>query len=238
METGTYGPFYQLGSLGTAELSWSITGGTEPYEVSVQGRTLLSGPTGSTPVYCAKSLPYDELDFTQPLDDYQRTELDERPAVEPGAMTLEAKVKDANSRTAKAEAQTYVVVDCDAYCHYEILPGGYTYRLFGELMPIPKGLEIYIASYSVNEVQCAEGAEWCTSYYSLDLVGKGGGHIRLTKNGRYLGYDWNGVYYRPDGTTSPEVPQAGGQAAEEHPLADKLEEFGRWIGRRPSPPDD
>ena len=53
VRTGTYGPFYQLAGIDTVELVWTITGGTEPYEVSVQGQTLLSGPTGSTLVYCA-----------------------------------------------------------------------------------------------------------------------------------------------------------------------------------------
>ena len=233
VETGTYGPFYQLGSLNTAELTWSITGGAEPYKISVQGQTLLSGPTGSTLVYCAESLPYDELDFTQSRDDYQSTELDERPVVEPGVMTFKARAEDANGQTATATARTYVVVDCDAYCHYEVLPDGYTYRLFGRLITIPKGLQIYIASYIVNEQECADGAKWCDSYYSLDLTGKGGGHIRLTKSGRFWGYDWNGVYYRPDGTTSPEASQVGGQAAEEHPLADELKQFGRSVGQRP-----
>ena len=236
VRTGTYGPFYQLTDIDTVELVWSITGGAEPYEVSVQGQTLLSGPTGSTPVYCAESLPYGELDFTQPHGEYERTELEERPAVEPGVMTFEAKVEDANGRTAKAKARTYVVVNCDDYCDYEVLPEGYTVRLFGALMSIPKGLKISCCSYSVSAGHDADGTSF--TYYDLDLVGKGGGSIRFTENGRFLGYHWNGVYYRKDGTTRPEAAQVDGQAAEEHPLADELEEFGRWVGLRPSLPDD
>ena len=236
VETGTYGPFYQLGSLNTAELTWGITGGAEPYEISVQGQTLFSGPAGSTHVYCAESLPYDDLDFTQPRDDYERAELDGRPAVEPGVMTFEAKVEDANGRTAKAKARTYVIVDCDDYCDYEVLPEGYTVRLLGALMPIPKGLKISCCSYSVSHEHSVDGTS--AAYYDLDLAGKGGGSIRFTQNGRFLGYHWNGVYYRKDGTTWPETAQVDGQAAEEHPLADELKEFGRWLGRRPHLSDD
>ena len=53
VRTGTSGPYYFLNDLGAMELRWQIVGGTAPYEISVQGQTLLTGPAGSTRVYCA-----------------------------------------------------------------------------------------------------------------------------------------------------------------------------------------
>ena len=234
VRTGTYGPFYQLADIDTVELAWNITGGTEPYEVSVQGQTLLSGPTGSTLVYCAESLPYGELDFSLDRDDYDRTELDDPPEVNPGPITFEATVKDAGGQSNKAKAQSYIILDCDRYCDFEVLPSGYTYRLFGELMTIPRGLDIYIAEYGENTVECLPGAKWCASHYELQLLSDGGGAVRLSTHGTYLGYVWNNTIYYPDGTTWPEAAQVGGQVSAEHPRADELEKFGRSIGRRPS----
>ena len=169
-------------------------------------------------------------------DDYDRTELDDPPEVNPGLITFEATVKDADGQKAKAKVRTYVVVNCDDYCDYEVLPEGYTVRLFGTLMPIPKGLKISCCEYSVAHAHYGDGNSG--TYYDLALVGKGGGSIRFTENGRFLGYHWNGVYYRRDGTTWPETSPVDGLAAEEHPLAEELEEFKRWIGLRPSTLDD
>ena len=179
-------PVLPARGIDTVELVWTITGGTEPYEVSVQGQTLLSGPTGSTLVYCAESLPYGELDFGLSRDDYDRTELDDPPEVNPGPITFEATVKDADGQKAKAKVRTYVVVNCDDYCDYEVLPEGYTVRLFGTLMPIPKGLKISCCEYSVAHAHDGHGNSG--TYYDLGLVGKGGGSIRFTENGRFLGY--------------------------------------------------
>ena len=234
VRTGTSGPFYHLGTINTVELEWSISGGTEPYEISVQGQTLLTGPTGSTLVYCAGSLPYDELDFTQPRDEYERTELDGRPIVSPGPMAFEATVKDADGLSATATTRTYVIVDCDRICGYEVLPSGYTYRVFGQLMTIPQGLDIYFAEYGINTPQCVPGAKWCASHYELILVGDAGGVLRMSTKGNYLGYYWKGIHYYPDGTDSSAASQVGGQAVEEHPLANELGQFGRSIGQPPS----
>lgn len=170
VRVGTYGPFYELADINTVELTWSIDGGVEPYEISVQGQTLLSGQRGSTLVYCAESLPYDELDFTQPRDDYARTQLDKPPLVNPGPMTFKSTVTDANGLSATAATDMYIIPDCRIECKDDALPPGYTYRIYGRLLTIPDGLRVDARVVHLFTSECPEPAGDCDSEFGLSLV--------------------------------------------------------------------
>ena len=234
VRTGSYGPFYQMADINTVELEWSISGGTEPYEVSVQGQTLLTGPTGSTLVYCAESLPYDELDFTQSRDEYERTELDDHPIVNPGPMTFEATVQDADGLSAAATADIYIIPDCQIECKGDTLSDGYTYRLYGRLITIPKGLKVSPHEYSLFHEECGEPApEDCESEFGLALVDDPFDTVIFVglESNRFRGY-WSSA-----GDWSPRERGAVGSAdidaGTSHPQHGRILELGLSIGRSP-----
>ena len=236
VRTGSYGPFYQMADISTAELEWSISGGTAPYEVSVQGQTLLTGPTGSTLVYCAESLPYDELDFTQSRDEYERTELDDHPVVNPGPMTFEATVQDAGGLSATATADTYIIPDCDIECKYDVYPTGHTFRIQGRLITIPAGLRISAQSFGYFSDACEEPSTIsCQPKFGLELLDDDPHNNAVIliglATGDYFGYLTPSGYWNPisDGSV------AGSSAEEDakHPLHDKFAQLGASIDRSP-----
>lgn len=240
VRVGTYGPFYQMADINMVELMWSIGGGVEPYEVSVQGQTLLSGQWGSTLVYCAESLPYDELDFTLPRDEYERTQLDHPPVVNPGPMTFEATVTDANGLSATATADLYIIPDCSEWCKGEALQAGYTYRIYNQLITIPEGLNIVARKRHIGRTDCPEGPQpipaggggICEDEFGLFLVGDP--HRTVIVFGfsskQFLGY-WSNL-----GKWSALRGAAGssdGDSTTNHPEHDKILQFGASIGRSP-----
>ena len=230
VRTGKYGPFYRLSDISTVELEWHISGGTEPYEISVQGQALLSGPTGSTLVYCAESLPYDELDFTESRDEYARTKLEDRPVVNPGPMTFEASVKDASGLSATTTTRIYVIIDCTKNCNFDVYPPGYTYRLFGigRLLTIPAGLHIGVHEVGIGQPGCAVGAPTCQRAYGISLANDPHGtSIAFGANTGYLGYSSN------DGTTYRSVIGEASGAQSSHPQGALIDRMGASLDQSP-----
>lgn len=86
-----YGPFYKLSDLWAVPLTWTISGGTAPFEVLVQGQSLLTDGVepGSTHIYCAQ-----ELSDLEPLDPDWPHALANPSTVNPGPWTIEATVVD------------------------------------------------------------------------------------------------------------------------------------------------
>ena len=233
VRVGTYGPFYQLTDINTVELMWNIGGGVEPYEVSVQGQTLLSGQWGSTLVYCAESLPYDELDFTLPRDEYSRIRLDDPPVVNPGPMTFEATVTDANGLSATATTDDmYIIPDCRIECKDDVLRPGYTYRIYGRLITIPEGLKVDAHAVHLFSASCPEPAGDCDSEFGLSLVGDPHDTVIVfgVSSNQFRGY-WSSL-----GKWSALRGAAGSSdsdSALNHPAHDKILQFGTSIGRSP-----
>ena len=233
VRAGTYGPFYQLTDINTVELMWSIGGGVEPYEVSVQGQTLLSGQWGSTLVYCAESLPYDELDFTLPRDEYARIRLDDPPVVNPGPMTFEATVTDANGLSATATTDDmYIIPDCRIECKDDVLRPGYTYRIYGRLITIPEGLKVDAHAIHLFGANCPEPAGDCDDEFGLSLVGDPHDAVIVfgVSSNQFRGY-WSSL-----GKWSALRIAAGSSDSDSdlnHPEHDKILQFGTSIGRLP-----
>ena len=244
-EIGLEGPYYILSDLGAKTLSWQIEGGTAPYEVSVQGQTLLTGAASSTTVYCADSLPVDELDFTAERSELKQQETDAAATVSPGPLTFEATVVDANGLTARATATTYVVLDCqERYCDFDVYPSGFTYRIWGMLFTIPRGLRIDARRIIDDIPHCADDAGTaCQDKLILSIVDD--------PHGAYLSIGlWTREYLGYRSTLSPEFQWvkpdyaiaaglvAGAADAPAHPDADKFSEFGKSLGQTPSLPED
>ena len=232
VRTGTYGPFYQLADINTVELEWSISGGSAPYEISVQGQTLLTGPTGSTLVYCAGSLPYDELDFTQPRDEYERTKLDDHPVVNPGPITFEASVQDTNGLSATATTSAHIIIDCTRNCNFDIYPPGHTYRMpfgpSGRLVTIPSGLYIDALTIAVATPGCAVGAPTCQRTYGILLAHDPyGTSIAFGVNTGYLGYSSN------DATIYKSVIGEANDAQASHPQGTLIDQMGASLDQPP-----
>ena len=233
VRVGTYGPFYQLVDINTVELMWNIGGGVEPYEVSVQGQTLLSGQWGSTLVYCAESLPYDELDFTLPRDEYARIRLDDPPVVNPGPMTFEATVTDANGLSATATTDDmYIIPDCRIECKDDVLRPGYTYRIYGRLITIPEDLKVDAHAIHLFGANCPEPAGDCDDEFGLSLVGDPHDTVIVfgVSSHQFRGYwsslgKWSALRSAAGSSDSDSTPN--------HPEHDKILQFGTSIGRLP-----
>lgn len=242
VRTGTAGSYYLLADLGATTLGWSIEGGTAPYELSVQGQTLLTGPTGSTTVYCADSLPVGELDFTAERFDLERQETNTPAQVSPGPLTIEATVKDANGLTARARAATYVILNCiEKHCDFDVYPGGFTYRIEGFLFTIPPGLNINVRWRGGYVPDCVDDAgPSCQIVAILRTVGDpyNAQFYIGEETGIYLGYSSDlsqGIQWaRPE--YAPADAVSGAVDATLHPDADKFDQFGQSFGRRPQQP--
>lgn len=245
VRTGSSGPFYFLNDLGFMTLRWQIEGGTAPYELSVQGQTLLTGPTGSTIVYCADSLPVDELDFTAGRSELERQRTDSPALVNPGPLRLEATVVDANGLAARAAATTYVILDCrKRHCDFEVYPSGFTYRIWGMLFTVPQGLRLDARWLGQILAQCVDDpGPTCQDELVLRVAGDPHGaqlHIGI-RTREYLGYSSalspEFQWAIPDYATA--AGTVGGTAdAPAHPDADKFSEFGKSFGQRPSLPEN
>ena len=241
VRTGTTGPYYLLSDLGVRGLRWQIEGGTAPYEISVQGRTLPADPTGFTLVYCADSLPVDELDFTAERSELEQQETASPAAVSPGPLTFEATATDANGLTARAKAATYVILDChERYCDFDVYPSGFTYRIRGMLFTIPQGLRLDVRWIGDLHPHCAEGAgPTCQDRLVLRVVGDPYDAVLDigVRTREYLGY--SSTLSSEFQWAKPDYAIAAGSVASAadampHPDANKFDQFGKSLGQWPS----
>ena len=222
-----YGPFYVLSDLGMVPLTWTISGGTAPFEVSVQGQSLLTNGVepGSTDIYCAQ-----ELSDMKPLDPNWPHALANPSTVNPGPWTISATVTDANGLSSSATVDSYIVVDCWTYCDFDVFPPGFTYLINGHLITIPLGLRISTVEIGHSRSSCAPGGgPACEDIFELDVLNPGGGVIRITESGTYVGYAWRHGYVYADGIGETGA-QAAGQATEAHPNAVQFQHLGDSIG--------
>lgn len=59
-----------------------------------------------------------------------------------GPKTIQATVTDATGATAEASVDVYVILE--VYGDGRVLAGGKTYRLYGGLITVPEGLDLYL----------------------------------------------------------------------------------------------
>ena len=225
-----FGPFYLLEDLGMVPLTWTISGGTAPFEVSVQGQSLLTNGVepGTTDIYCAQ-----ELSDMEPLDPDWPRELANPSTVNPGPWTISATVTDANGLSSSATTESYIVVDCWTHCDFDVFPPGFTYLINGHLITIPPGLRISAVEIGLRSSSCAPGGgPACEDIFELDVLSAGGGVIMITESGTYVGYAWRHGYVYAEGI-GEDGTQAAGQAVEEHPHAARIQQLGDSIGVEP-----
>ncbi|MCY3558419.1 MAG: hypothetical protein OXH13_07215 [Chloroflexi bacterium] len=128
------------GWAGVAEVpvSWTVKGGKAPYKLMIDGESRdasqdYKGASGTASVSCA-------LRFK---DSFIAHESERRfwtmPVVDSGLKTIVATVTDAAGRTAMATAKVYTILAVGSTG--DLMKPGETYRVEGQLLTIPKGLE-------------------------------------------------------------------------------------------------
>lgn len=134
-----------------AAVLWNVSGGQPPYTLEVDGRSAdaageaLSGATGRATVPCADtSVSWRWGTYTDERIRYY----DSDPQLDSGLRTVEAEVRDANGKKAKAEVNVYVVYSTTSHSH--LLRRGRTYRVWGRLFTIPDSVDMRIGASSTG----------------------------------------------------------------------------------------
>lgn len=135
----------------TLEVEWRVSGGVEPYAIVVDGQ-LFEGASSVAFLVCGV------------------WDVDEPDIVDSGAMTILARVTDANGDAAAAVAYTYAIRAVRADGGYGTwgLRAGQTYRVHGILLTIPDEFNVGFGSYDSEE--CDIDPSTCNDYFALTGV--------------------------------------------------------------------
>ena len=152
----------------TIPISWTVSGGTPPYEVLING-TLHSSTTGVADLPCGRRANgYGSRAFS----------------VASGITTVQATVADADGRSASALHDLYSVrVLPRKSISQPYLGGGETYRIHGLLMTLPGALVLELNRYL--SADCAAPDPTCNDRFLLTSAATYGGYIWL--------YRWSGL---------------------------------------------
>ena len=143
---------------GEAEVTWTASGGAPPYTLTIDGETrdgtgAFRGASGAGIVSCALThglaVPTrgSLLDTSDGGSDIAASGryFSEEPEVDSGLKTIHATVTDSTGGTAEASVNLYVILEVGG--SGDIMEGGKTYRLFGDLMTIPEGIDVEIGGF-------------------------------------------------------------------------------------------
>ena len=146
---------------GDLSVSWNVSGGTAPYRLTIDGQTRdgwhgkpFAAPSGTAVVSCGRTLDeavfVDEDDFGGVLliDGEPRVWRHhlKMPDVDSGPKTVRATVTDAAGATAEASVDVYVILELGSTG--DLLEGGKTYRLDGNLITVPEGIDLEVGGLS------------------------------------------------------------------------------------------
>ena len=146
---------------GDLSVGWSVSGGTAPYRLTIDGQTRdgwhgkpFAAPSGTAVVSCGRTLDeavfVDEDDFGGVLliDGEPRVWRHhlKKPDVDSGPKTVRATVTDAAGATAEASVDVYVILELGSTG--DLLEGGKTYRLDGNLITVPEGIDLEVGGLS------------------------------------------------------------------------------------------
>ena len=150
------------GWFGIAEVdvSWAVSGGTEPYRITIDGETRdpahdYVGASGTASVSCAMTSGAEAF-----IDGTWRG-YKEQPEVDSGLKTIAATVTDATGATAEASVDVYVILELGSAG--DRLEAGKTYRVFDQLVTVPEEIDL-----EINGIELAIGG---ASSLSLNVVG-------------------------------------------------------------------
>ncbi len=165
--TERYSVFAGYFGIAETDVSWSVSGGTAPYTLEIDGETRdathsYSGATGTASVSCA--LDPGET-FIDPDDG--RGYLSNPPKVDSGVKTIRATVTDADGATAEAALDIYVILNISD--SETKLDRGKTYRVRGFLMTIPDGVDMVIGDYA----RAACVGDDCEDHFTILASGDG-----------------------------------------------------------------
>ena len=204
---------------GVAEIDirWSVSGGTGPYELEIDGETRdpaheYKGATGTASVSCALTTGETYI------DDGDRRYMADPPLVDSGRKTIRATVTDSTGATAEATLDTYVVLIVESS---DIkLRGGETYRVNGFLMTIPDGIDMETGDY---EFSSCEGDDCEGGAFQIRTVGDG--YEAYVYLGQRTGRELTRLVWLDD--------RPRGASEERHPVEGKFDELVESIGRLP-----
>ncbi len=153
-ETGRGLDYADQVGLAKTDVSWSVSGGTAPYTLEIDGEMRGAGryhrgASGIAPVSCA---------------------------LDSGVKTIRASVTDANGATAEAAIDIYVILSVGG--GGEILEPGKTYRFHEHLITIPQGYPVTIGA--MEDPDCEGDDVMCELSIGLMIEGDDWkGFIRL-----------------------------------------------------------
>lgn len=200
------------------DIGWSVSGGTAPYELEIDGETRDSaheyqGATGTASVSCALKTGETFID-----EDGDRRYRADPPPVDSGRKTIRATVTDGSGAKAEAAIDIYVVLIVKS--SFVKLRGGETYRVRGFLMTMPEGVDMEtgeVESWSCEGDDCESGA--------FQLFTVGDGFEAAVWLGRDTGKDHGRTVWLDD---RPRGADDG-----PHRIEDKLDQLVESIGRMP-----
>ncbi len=207
-------------------VDWTITGGTAPYTITIDGETrdgrgLYEGASGAALVSCA---------LTRGTPNYgeygtKRRTYATEPTFDSGYKLITASVTDADGLTADAAIEVYTVYNIDQFPSDKPLKAGTTYRIAGYLVTIPDGIDMDLGRWSIPE--CIEGATRCTAGFAI-LAHQNG------YTGKFvIGVDNGTEWYRHIRRSAIAVAS---DADRNHQLDQKFDELAASLGELPPPP--
>ncbi len=146
---------------GDLRVGWNVSGGTAPYRLTIDGQTRdgwhgkpFAAPSGTAVVSCGHTLDeavfVDEDDFggVMLIDGEPRVWRHhlKKPDVDSGPKTVRATVTDAAGATAEASVGVYVILELGSTG--DLLQGGKTYRLDGNLITVPAEIDLEVGGLS------------------------------------------------------------------------------------------
>ena len=145
-------------------VSWSVSGGTAPYSLTIDGASEdesgpFEGRSGVGGVYCT------DTTIGSFIDDAGDRALRDDPMIDSGLKSVRAAVTDADGRTAESEIRVYVIFATGD--GGTPLSAGETYRIHGHLVTIPDRIAARVGGY--EEVAC-EGVD-CENRFGINLEG-------------------------------------------------------------------
>ena len=158
------------GSVELVDVGWSVTGGTMPYESTLNGRRL-AGSNGIVSLPCGPS--------ASTLYSSHQT---------PGIVTLQFTVSDANGNVAAALHDLHIVQVIEERGTFPVaMEGPATYRVHGHLLTVPVGYQLKLGKYV--SADCPTFGPDCADRFVLYLEDP----TTLLSVGSITIYRWTGI---------------------------------------------